>query len=305
MPTGGCARNACSVLFANSTQPVEPVVIARRMPIGIHVAVRFDNHKFGGALRERLMKRIPLLLLAVLFVSVSLLNRVSFSQTSGGGDSKPAKNESAFPFDRDTEKIVRELDSARKAATENLTDHFEIALKRLETSKLRAEQILALRDALRKEQERFKEHGLIPFSELMLTASVEFLQKSAEADSRAKTKYSQLILKLGKKLDSSQLTELKHRQKSALKPTLVAKWNHQTGGNPLAEVELLSNGRIGSADSLNHWTLNANGNIQLRWPSSNAPDGVWIDSCQLTADGMEFRGKNQHNAATFGKLITK
>lgn len=251
------------------------------------------------------MKRIPFLLFAGLIACISLMDRVYLSQTTSGDDSKAAKSEAAFPFDRDTEKIVRELDSAQKAATKKLADKFEIALKRLETSKLPPEQILALRDALQTEEKRFEEHGLIPFSELMRAASVEYLQKVAEADSRATTKLSQLVLKLEKKLDSSQLTELKHRQMSALKPTVVARWNHQTGGNPLAEVELLSNGRIGSADSPNHWTLNANGNIQLRWPSSNAPEGVWIDSCQLSADGMEFRGKNQHNSATFGKLITK
>lgn len=250
------------------------------------------------------MKPIQLLLIAVLFVSVSLLDCVSFAQDSGGGNSKTTQNDFAFPFDRDTEKIIRELDSAQKAATEKMLDQFEIALKRLETSKLRAEQILARRDSLRKEEERFIKYGLIPFSELMLTASIELLQKSAQSDSRAKTKFAQLILKSEKRLDGFQLKELKRRQESALKPKVVAKWHHQTGGNPLAEVTLLSNGRIGSADSPNHWRLNANGNIQLRWPSSNAPNGVWIDNCQLTADGMEFRGKNQDNASAFGKLIT-
>lgn len=239
------------------------------------------------------------------FFSSVFCHCVCLAQTSVDDDSKSGKSSTTYPFDRDTEKIVSELRSSQEAATSELAEEFAIAAKRLENSKLPPDQILKLRDALRKEETRFIEQGLIPFSEQMRSASVQFLRKMAEANSRAEAKFSKMILRMEKKLDAPQLAELKRRQKSALTASVVARWNHQTGGNPLSEVRLLSNGRIGEPDSANHWTLNVNGNIQLRWPSSNAPDGVWIDSSQLSVDGMQFRGKNQHNAVAFGTLITE
>ena len=231
--------------------------------------------------------------------------RSCWAQSSSDNDSKSGKNEKNATFQKEIEKIVDELEAARKPAYKRLADQFELALKRLPQAKLRPEQLLAFRETIRLEEERFEKHGLIPFSEPLRSASVVYLQELAKADSRAQMKISQLILKLEKKLDETQIKDIKRRQQAALKPNVVGRWSHQTGRNPPGVVELLSNGRIGSADSPNHWVLQANGKIQFRWPNAAAPGGVWIDDSQLTPDGMEFKGQNQVNAAALGKLITQ
>lgn len=165
---------------------------------------------------------------ALLFAAL-LGNRESFAQGK--------ENSSSFPFDRETEKVVSDQESAKKAASRRLSEQIENAQKRLESSKLPADQILAFRDTLKREQERFEKHVLIPFSAPLRSASVDYLREQLKADVSTNLRFAELIVKWEKKLSAPQLEELKRRHSAVLKPTIVARWTHQTGANRRSEID--------------------------------------------------------------------
>ncbi|MCA9047909.1 MAG: hypothetical protein KDA89_04235 [Planctomycetaceae bacterium] len=222
-----------------------------------------------------------------------------------GNDALPAEGNSleASAYAKEVEKIAEDHKTSRQAAASKLNNQFDAALKRVPKAKMSAEQKLRAQEVLRAEQKRFQEHGVIPFSQALCSSSVKYLQEFNKCDLLAQNKFAELILKLDDRLTEAELTKLKQLGDGLLKPVVVARWSHQTGANPRGTVTLLSNGRIGAADSPNHWILLTTGRIQFRWPNAAAPGGVWIDDSVLSPDGLEFKGKNQHNSAALGTLI--
>src|SRR5262249_52969973 len=69
------------------------------------------------------------------------------------------------------------------------------------------------------------------------------------------------------------------------------RWQHSPG-RP-AETTFRPDGAIlsdGHKDG--SWTLDGS-TLTLTWPNPQAPGGAWIDRCELSADGLRYRGRNQ------------
>ena len=89
----------------------------------------------------------------------------------------------------------------------------------------------------------------------------------------------------------------------ALQPVVVATWALRANNGPPRNHHLYSNGRIGSPNSPNTWDLKRNAVI-FRWPNPQAPRGVWVDVCTLSADRNSCRGKNQRGVPVSGEKIS-
>jgi hypothetical protein len=63
-----------------------------------------------------------------------------------------------------------------------------------------------------------------------------------------------------------------------------------------------SNGRINSPNGPDTWVLCGN-SLTLRWPTSSAPGGAWVDQCILSQAGTAYTCKNQINDKINGKVI--
>jgi hypothetical protein len=44
--------------------------------------------------------------------------------------------------------------------------------------------------------------------------------------------------------------------------------------------------------------------LELRWPNKEAPDGVWVDCLELSADHRTYQGKNQRGQTIHGVRIS-
>jgi arabinan endo-1,5-alpha-L-arabinosidase len=67
-------------------------------------------------------------------------------------------------------------------------------------------------------------------------------------------------------------------------------------------VHLLANGKINREDGSATW-LCENGLLQLRWPRSDAPRGVWRDECFVAHDGKWYVGRNEQGMIVRGLRI--
>src|SRR5262249_48658065 len=85
---------------------------------------------------------------------------------------------------------------------------------------------------------------------------------------------------------------------------VVATWRHIPWGLPTVIHELFSNGRIDSPTSDNTWSRTGN-TLTLRWKDAQAPGGFWVDTCQVSADGRTYTGKNQMNRPVRGERFDR
>jgi hypothetical protein len=86
------------------------------------------------------------------------------------------------------------------------------------------------------------------------------------------------------------------------KLSVIGKWQHSSSGSEGWETTFLPNGHIGTPDAAATWTLKGR-TLTLRWPQSNAPNGVWVDRCVVSPDGKSYAGKNQKGAAIRGTRL--
>ena len=79
---------------------------------------------------------------------------------------------------------------------------------------------------------------------------------------------------------------------------VVGSWKHSADFGRTATIRLEQNGSIdGGAPS---WKLGTKNRLTLRWPRSNAPNGVWVDHCFVSADAMWYVGRNQNGGVIRG-----
>jgi tetratricopeptide (TPR) repeat protein len=86
-----------------------------------------------------------------------------------------------------------------------------------------------------------------------------------------------------------------------LREQIVGKWGHVVAGRP-QEITLLRSGKINDESSRATWTLQGR-ILTLTWPNGDAPDGAWVDTCQVSEDGSSYAGKNQQGAEIYGTRI--
>lgn len=84
-------------------------------------------------------------------------------------------------------------------------------------------------------------------------------------------------------------------------PEVVATFSHKPGTGAPSTIKFYENGRLGSPDSLNTWTLDGN-TLVLCWYDHRAPNWVWVDTCTLDKEGKSFEGQNQKGTSIRGVL---
>jgi len=71
----------------------------------------------------------------------------------------------------------------------------------------------------------------------------------------------------------------------------TGKWQHWIDYASPRDIELLPDGDIRGADGAS-WKLNGT-TLELYWPDTEAPGGLWIDRCIPAPDGRSYVGRNQ------------
>jgi hypothetical protein len=78
-------------------------------------------------------------------------------------------------------------------------------------------------------------------------------------------------------------------------------WMHNPGGRSPRPIRFLPSGEINQPGSRSTWSLKGS-SLTMRWSSSNAPGGVWIDRCTLSRDGRSYAGTNQDGLPVLGRI---
>ncbi len=82
---------------------------------------------------------------------------------------------------------------------------------------------------------------------------------------------------------------------------IVGKWKHFVGDD-LREITFLASGKINDENNKATWTLKGR-TLTLTWPAADAPNGAWVDSCNVSGDGKSYAGKNQQDLAIHGEKL--
>lgn len=214
---------------------------------------------------------------------------------------KPKGPFDAFePRDRRVlEQIDEDYEKALNAAIDQMKKDFLLAKNKLPSLDIKNSERKVLSDALEAESSRFEEQRLVPFSEPMRGSTAIFIRATTLARNKAIEGYSRLILQAERRGEKDVANSLKKLMNDRFQPFVAARWRHQVGGNRPGEVVCLSNGRIGSADSAETWTLTTRGRLQFRWPNKSAPKGAWVDDYAISQPGDNLTGQN--NVGTEGK----
>jgi hypothetical protein len=83
------------------------------------------------------------------------------------------------------------------------------------------------------------------------------------------------------------------------KSDIAVVWLHTAGNGEPGEMTLHPNGKINNPNGQDSWTLTGR-TLVLRWASTRAPGGFWIDTCTVSDDGKTYRGVNQQNMPIAG-----
>ena len=83
-------------------------------------------------------------------------------------------------------------------------------------------------------------------------------------------------------------------------PQLDSVWEHVLAGREAVTITFYSNGAIDSPDAPHTWVLK-DGVLTIRWQNPEAPGGAWIDTCELSAHGGSYAGRNQVGTGISGK----
>jgi WD40 repeat protein len=85
-------------------------------------------------------------------------------------------------------------------------------------------------------------------------------------------------------------------------PAVIATWSMRIRNDPPVTHKLFANGRVDLPHSPNTWEVKGHV-LTFRWPDPNAPGGVWVDVCNLSADKKTYSGKNQNGTPLSGVRV--
>ncbi len=86
------------------------------------------------------------------------------------------------------------------------------------------------------------------------------------------------------------------------RPDLTGTWEHSVDFGDSNPITLLGGGKINEADSKATWRLTGS-TLELRWPRSDGPRGVWIDRCVVSPAGDWYVGRNQRGMVIRGVRV--
>jgi len=228
--------------------------------------------------------------------SLSILVLISappiFLGSARSGDDKPLV----------LEKAQEAYTNAVKDADTKLLQKFEKSSDQVANRKLPPEQRIALIDALKVENKRFDDSGLVPWSEPMWHFLLPYLQSRQSAESKLRKSYNIEIDKAIKAKDDEKVKDLRAELKSKSGVKIIAKWKHNDGPQPIV---FYSNGMINDEDGPGTWNIGPNSKLTLIWPNAQAPKGAWIDVCTVSPDGMIYAGVNQKGVKISGMYVDR
>ena len=81
---------------------------------------------------------------------------------------------------------------------------------------------------------------------------------------------------------------------------IVGKWETFRWRRSSRNHFFLASGKINDENNKATWTLEGR-TLTLTWPAADAPNGAWVDSCNVSGDGKSYAGKNQQDLAIHGE----
>jgi hypothetical protein len=165
--------------------------------------------------------------------------------------------------------------SLAKARAQLLGD-FDATLAQLEKQVAAGQKLSVSPELVKNEKASFEKDGFVPWSEPMRPFLANYLQSLLAARAQMQAAY----------IPNQDAT-------------VIARWKHEPGG---AVNRFYSNGKINDPPGNNTWSF-ANGKLILRWQDRKAKGGFWVDTCNVSADGLSYSGTNQINIRISGILV--
>ncbi|OWK40464.1 hypothetical protein [Fimbriiglobus ruber] len=178
-----------------------------------------------------------------------------------------------------------------KAAETKMTQSFDKETRTLAGSVL---------ETVKVERKRFNEKGLVPWSQLMRPHTQDYLFEINAADAKLKAAFDALADKANSK-DEPSAGNMRAELNSTSTVKIVARWRHRAGNGPFGVSSFYSNGKINTEDGESTWALSPGGKLVLKWPKPEG--GLFVDTCDVTANGMNYTGLNQMNVRIFGAYV--
>lgn len=179
------------------------------------------------------------------------------------------------------------------------------------TKKLSGEMALKRVEKLKEARDKFQENQSLIWVSTLQKAAAEYEATVQKAKATMDEAYEKAISKLVKEKEDELADKFVARRKEFAEhhdethpPRVVAIWKFGLVGRPPNPIELLSNGAVTTPTSKNSWKMEGN-KLIFYWPNPQAPGGVWIDTCTLSADRKSIRGRNQLGASVAGTLVTE
>jgi hypothetical protein len=182
-----------------------------------------------------------------------------------------------------------EMERSRNEARQKLLASFDATLTRLAKTEGPGHDAHLIA-VVKAERARFEKRSLLPWSEPMRASMLAYWHAARAALDAVAQAYELQIDSLLKHKNKEKAEQLRAEMHELRGDEVVARWNHVYPGGAKV-ISLCANGKI-IEDSSASWTLDEGGVLRLRWPNSEGPDGVWIDTCQVSADGKTYAGEN-------------
>ena len=229
------------------------------------------------------VRRFPLSLLSLMLVMLIAWKGVGF------GADLPEK------IREELDRGKNRLESEFNAAEETLLSSFDRKISNARSApKLTGEEKQQLITSIEAEKSLFETIGHLPFSSVMRTETIEYLNKVQKAEIALAKIYDRAVEYHTKQKNDEAARALVAEKNQSIEPKVAAKWTTTDPNlkNRTDTLTLLSNGSVKGWVGRT-WTLDQR-QLVTRWKKKDAPGGAWVDTCELSADGMHFDAKNQN-----------
>ena len=212
------------------------------------------------------------------------------------------------------EKLQQELDQGKTHLEEQYNEAKETLLKSFDKEinatrsapKLTAEEKQQTIGSLEAEKAILEKTGDIPFSPRMRDEAINYLNRIQKAEIALAKTYDRAIEYCTKQKDDEAARDLVSQKKEAVAPRVAAKWLVTVPAPPKFTWTLYTDGTTHHSvtGQKGSWTLGRR-HLEVKSPGKKAPGGVWIDTCAISEDGLNFEAKNQKgNKLTAKRIIT-
>jgi serine/threonine protein kinase len=221
--------------------------------------------------------------------TVVKFRKIEVKELPGGAASSGATNR----LPPEAKEAARAYEKACAEARAKFLAEFDTAVERLTRMKGPPDQRLQLIEAVKAEKKRFEDKHLIPWSEPMRPYLDKYFILNAAAEERLRRAYNSIILAQHKAKNESVIPDLQADLANLLRARIVARWRHFVDGKPSGVGTLYSNWKTNNPNGNTTWSY-ANGVLIYRWPNSNMPGGLLIDTLNVSADGTTYAGTNNN-----------